>query len=156
MMGLLGGGKRGRGGGGNKLSRDDKIEEKRNELNLTLLQLDQYKANPIVASTLSSVSIFTGGLCPTIINDAMDNVLSMDQLRTLHSGMTTHMEDNRINMIPKHIFMRDINASSDAKKAMELNLKAIESAVGLGFYTNYYMENGTLDWMTYAANIMKV
>ena len=87
----------------------------------------------------------------------MDSVLSIDQLRALHSGLTTHVEDARIKTktIAKHIFVRDINSSSDTKKAMELNLKAIESAICFGFYTNYYMENGTLDWVTYTANIMK-
>ncbi|MFM7981009.1 MAG: hypothetical protein ACKPKO_17000 [Candidatus Fonsibacter sp.] len=118
-------GKRGRGGGNNKMSREDKIEEKRNELNLVLLQLENYKTNQIVATTLSSISLFTGGMSPTIIKDAMDSVLSLAQLRTLRTGLTTHAEDTRIKMIAKHIFMRDVNTSSDTKKAMELNIKAI-------------------------------
>ena len=156
LMGRLrGGGKRGRGGGSNKMSRDEKIEEKRNELTLTLLQLDQYKSNPIVATTLSSISLFTTGMTPTIIKDAIDNVLAMEQLKTLHAGLSAHQEDTRLKALAKQIFMRDLKASSDARKAMDLNIKAIACAITLGFYNNYFMENGVLDWAIYTTHIMK-
>ena len=154
-MGLRGGGKRGRGGGGNKLSRDDKIKEKRNELNLTLLQLDQYKANPIDAATVSSISLFTHWMTQTIIKDAIDNVLSMEQLKTLHAGLSTHQEEYRLKALAKQIFMRDLNASCDARKAMEMYTRAIESAITLGFYNKYFIDNIIVDWTTYTTNIMK-
>ena len=137
------------------VSRDEKIEEKRHELNLMLLQLDQYKANPIVANTLSSISLFTGGMTQTIIKDAIDNVLSMEQLKTLHAGLSAHQEEYRLKGLAKQIFLRDLNASCEAKKAMEMNTKAIEAAVALGFYTNYFTDNGIVDSTTYTTNIVR-
>ena len=91
----------------------------------------------------------------TIIKDAIDNVLSIEQLKTLHAGLSTHQEEYRLKALAKQIFMRDLNASCDARKAMELNIRAIESAITLGFYSNYYMDNGILDWAMYTTNIMK-
>ena len=38
---------------------------------------------------------------------------------------------------------------------MEMNIKAIESAVALGFYTNYFTDNGTVDWVSYTAHMVK-
>jgi len=142
LMGRLrGGGKRGRGGAGaNKVSREDKIEEKSSELNLILLQLDQYKNVPVVADTLSSITLFNSGMSTTIIKDAINSVLSMDQLRSIHSGFTTHREDTRMFQLTKHIFMRDVNATNHAKKAMELNTKAIEAAITLGFLPQLFIE----------------
>ena len=71
------GGTRGRGGGSSKMTREDQIEEKRAELSLTLVQLDQYKTNRIVVATLSSISVFTGGMRPTIIKEAMGKRLAL-------------------------------------------------------------------------------
>ena len=91
----------------------------------------------------------------TIIKDAIDRALSPDQLRSIHSGLATHREEARMTQLMKHIFMRYVNATSHAKKAMELNITAIESAIALGFYNNYLLDNGLLDWSSYTSDIMK-
>ena len=91
----------------------------------------------------------------TIIKEAIENVLSVEQLKTLHAGLSAHQEEYRLRLLTKHIFLRDINASCEAKKAMEMNTKAIEAAVAFGFYTNYFTENSTLDWISYTAHMVK-
>ena len=91
----------------------------------------------------------------TIIKDAIDRALSPDQLRSIHSGLATHREEARMVLLTKHVFMRDVNATNHAKKAMELNITAIESAIVLGFYNNYLLDNGLLDWSSYTSDIMK-
>ena len=94
-------------------------------------------------------------MCSTIIKDAIDNVLSNDQLRAIHAGLSTHVEDARIKLMAKQIFTRDISMSLDTKKAIDLNVKAIEQAVTVGFYRNYYTDTGFLDWTLYSSHIMQ-
>ena len=88
--------------------------------------------------------------------DAIDTVLSSEQLRAFNSSLSGHSEDNRMKQLMQHIFTRDGLATTECKKkAMDLNMKAIEAAITLGCYSNYSSENGTLDWAAYQQDLMK-
>ena len=51
--------------------------------------------------------------------------------------------------------MRDVNATNNAKKAIDLNIKAIDAAIAIGFYNNYLMDSGLLDWNGYTTDLVK-
>ena len=38
---------------------------------------------------------------------------------------------------------------------MDLNMKAIETAIALGFYNNMLLDNGVLDWVSYTLEIVE-
>ena len=60
-----------------------------------------------------------------------------------------------MQMLTNQIFMRDVTMTSDTKKAMDVEMKAIKGAVGLADFNIYLLEPGTVDWTTYSSDIMQ-
>jgi ubiquitin len=154
MLRLSGGGKRAASNTPKKQTSEEKIEVKNDEFNLTWLQLSQSENNAIVAESMQNMNALKAVLSPDVIANILQR-MTVQALRNLHLSTNSHQESTRLKSLMKQVFAENFKASEDAKKAMDLNLQAMEQLVEIAFLNNYGLPNGGYNWMLYTKHILK-
>ena len=155
-MGLRGGGKRAAAAIAKEdtLSKEEKINLKTAELQLTLIQLNNLKnafASPIASHIEKSL---TQG--KTVIDESLYHIPIPNLQKLVSISASSNGETYRTDFLAKFIFAGDYERIDNMNKAMKLCDVAIKTITLIKFYENYMTKTGRLSWEAYKDKLEEV
>ena len=155
-MGLRGGGKRAAAAIAKEdtLSKEEKINLKTAELQLTLIQLNNLKnafASPIAGHIEMAL---TQG--KTVIEESLNHIAIPNLQKFLTNSTSCNGESTRTDFLAKFIFAADYERIDNMNKAVKLCDVAIKTITLIKFYENYMTKSGRLSWESYKDKLEEV